>query len=63
MVRTERFKYVHFAGLPPVLFDLVDDPLERCERSRDPAAIALKLEGMERLLELRMTHEDDTLVR
>ncbi|KTR03191.1 hypothetical protein NS365_19315 [Aureimonas ureilytica] len=63
VVRTERFKYVHFAGLPPVLFDLVDDPLERCERSRDPAAIALKLEGMERLLELRLTHEDDTLVR
>ncbi|GGE04895.1 sulfatase [Aureimonas endophytica] len=61
VVRTDRLKYVHFAGLPPVLIDLAEDPEERINRSRDPASAPLRLEGLERLLELRLTHEDDTL--
>src|SRR4030095_6571108 len=28
VLRDRRFKYVHFAGLPPLLFDLVADPHE-----------------------------------
>lgn len=27
VIRTERIKYVHCAGMPPVLFDIVEDPL------------------------------------
>ena len=36
-IRGERYKYVHFAGLPPLLFDLHDDPHEFRNRAEDPA--------------------------
>lgn len=61
VVRTERLKYVHFAGLPPVLFDLAEDPDELVDRAADPAARALRLEGAERLLTWRQRTEDHTL--
>lgn len=37
MVRTERWKYVHFKGYPPQLFDLDNDPNEFADLGRDPA--------------------------
>src|SRR3546814_1283596 len=40
VIRGERWKYVHFAGLPPLLFDLVDDPGELTNRAEDPACLA-----------------------
>ncbi|OLP54364.1 hypothetical protein BJF92_19175 [Rhizobium rhizosphaerae] len=61
VVRTARFKYVHFAGLAPVLFDLADDPLEQVNRIDDPAAAGLRREGLERLLDQRLHHEERTL--
>jgi arylsulfatase A-like enzyme len=61
VVRTERFKYVHFAALPPVLFDLAEDPDELVNRAADPACRGLLLEGMERLLTWRQRHEERTL--
>lgn len=61
VVRTERLKYVHFAALPPVLFDLQNDPQELVNRAQDPDYTALRLEGMDRLLSWRQRHEDRTL--
>lgn len=61
VVRTERLKYVHFAGLPPVLFDLADDPEEMLNRAADPACQALRLEGLERMLTWRQRTEERTL--
>ena len=61
VVRTERLKYVHFAGLPPVLFDLQDDPHELRNRANDPVAQALRIEGLERLLTWRQRTEERTL--
>ncbi|MCW6510432.1 sulfatase-like hydrolase/transferase [Lichenifustis flavocetrariae] len=61
VVRTERLKYVHFAGLPPVLFDLSDDPLELRNRAADSAASRLLLEGLDRLQTWRQRHEERTL--
>lgn len=61
VMRTVTFKYVQFAGLPPILFDLVNNPDERIDRAGDAAAAHLRIEGLERLLTLRLTHEDDTL--
>jgi choline-sulfatase len=37
MIRHGRYKYVHYVGMPPMLFDLQDDPHERADRGRDPA--------------------------
>lgn len=61
VVRTERLKYVHFAGLQPVLFDLAEDPQELRNRAQDPAARSLRLEGLDRMLTWRQRFEERTL--
>ena len=61
VVRTERLKYVHFAGLPPVLFDLAEDPHEMINRAADPAASSLRLEGLDRMATWRQRSEERTL--
>jgi choline-sulfatase len=38
MIRHARYKYIHYVGLPPMLFDLDTDPNERTDLGRDPAA-------------------------
>jgi arylsulfatase A-like enzyme len=59
--RDARFKYVHFAGLPPLLFDRDDDPDELIDRSADPAYAAIRLACAERLLAWRARHLDRTM--
>ena len=62
VVRTEKHKYVHFGGgLPPVLFDLGDDPYETRNLASDPAYASVRLEMAERLLEWRAEHLDQSL--
>jgi choline-sulfatase len=41
MIRHGKYKYIHYAGLPPMLFDLAADPHERSDLGRDPAAAAV----------------------
>ena len=36
-LRGERYKYVHFTALPPLFFDLEEDPAELVDRAGDPA--------------------------
>mgnify|MGYP001202590763 CR=1 FL=1 len=62
VIRTERWKYVHFGGgLPPVLFDLRDDPHETRNLAGDAGYVSVRLEMAERLLEWRATHLDQSL--
>ncbi|MDW6021700.1 alkaline phosphatase family protein [Mesorhizobium sp. BAC0120] len=62
VVRTERFKYAHFGGgLPPVLFDLADDPAETVNLAEDPAYQPVRVEMAERLLAWRAEHLDQSL--
>lgn len=61
VIRTDAAKYVHFAALPPLLFDLEKDPGETVDRSGDPACRDLRLELAERLLTHRARHLDQTL--
>jgi choline-sulfatase len=49
MVRRGRWKYVHYAGMPPQLFDLEADPIEARDLGEDPAHAAARAE-MEALL-------------
>jgi len=35
MIRHGKWKYIHYAGLPPMLFDLANDPYERTDLGRD----------------------------
>jgi choline-sulfatase len=37
MIRVGAYKYVHYVGMPPMLFDLAADPEERRDLGRDPA--------------------------
>lgn len=62
VIRTDRLKYVHFGGgLPPVLFDLANDPAETRNVADDPSYRAARLEMAERLLEWRAEHLDQSL--
>jgi len=58
--RDARFKYVHFAGLPPLLFDLARDPDELVDRAGDPAYAGARLACAEALLAWRAAHLDRT---
>jgi arylsulfatase A-like enzyme len=61
VVRDEAFKYVHFAALPPLLFDLRADPGEFRNVAADPAYRDQALAYAQRMLSWRITHADRTL--
>jgi arylsulfatase A-like enzyme len=56
--RTSRYKYVHFNGLPPLLFDLVSDPSELNNLAQDPAYRDVLLESVQQLITHRIRHSD-----
>lgn len=51
MVRTERWKYVHWMGFPPQLFDLAEDPREFTDLGRSVKHEAVLTEMRSALLE------------
>ena len=62
VIRSGRFKYVHFAGgLPPLLYDVVNDPGELNNLADDPAYLSVRLDRAERLLAWRAEHLDQSL--
>lgn len=61
VVRTRRFKYVHFAGLPPLLFNLENDPGELDNLADSVQHAAIRIEMAERLLAWRAEHLDRRL--
>ena len=61
VIRDERFKYVHFNRLPPLLFDLKADPDELNDLAGNPAYAPVMLEYAQKLLSWRMTHDEQTL--
>ncbi|WP_423067074.1 alkaline phosphatase family protein [Devosia sp. CN2-171] len=61
VIRTDRWKYVHFPKLPPLLFDLQADPGCLQNLADDPRHVAERIEMAERLLAWRARHLDQTL--
>jgi arylsulfatase A-like enzyme len=55
-IRDHRFKYIHFAALPPLLFDLEADPDERQDRAGDPAYADVLRRYAQKMLSWRMAH-------
>ena len=55
------FAYLHFAGLPPALYDLRADPGETRNLAGDPAYAPVLAERAARLLSHRLSHADRTL--
>jgi arylsulfatase A-like enzyme len=61
VVQDARFKYVHFAALPPLFFDLSTDPDCFENLADDPAHAALVRDYAQRALSHRMKHAERTL--
>ncbi len=58
VIRGRRWKYVHFAALPPLLFDLENDPHETANLAADPAMRDVMLECARRMLDWRLTAQE-----
>ncbi len=61
VVQDDKFKYVHFAALPPLLFDLTADPHQFRNVAADPAYGDVARDYAQRALSWRMRHADRTL--
>jgi arylsulfatase A-like enzyme len=61
VIRGQRYKYVHFTALPPLFFDLEQDPGELHDLAGDPASRDLVLAHAQKLLSWRMNHDERTL--
>jgi arylsulfatase A-like enzyme len=61
VVRDEAYKYVHFAALPPLLFDMRADPHETRNLAADPGMQGVALAYAQKLLTWRLTATDRTL--
>jgi arylsulfatase A-like enzyme len=62
MVRDTRWKYVHFHGFGPQLFDMEDDPLELEDRGQDPSCASVRAEMKERLLDWSLNRRIRTTI-
>ena len=65
VVRTDEWKYVQFAGaaeaMPPLLFDLVNDPHQLVNLADDPAHTPQVADCLRRLVRWRMQHDERTM--
>jgi arylsulfatase A-like enzyme len=61
VIRDRRFKYVHFANLPPLLFDLERDPHEFTNLAGAADYTKVTLAYAQKLISWRLAHEDQTL--
>ena len=61
VLRDDQYKYVHFAGLPPLFFDLREDPHQFRNLAADPAYAPLLRDYALEMLSWRMRHNDRTL--
>jgi arylsulfatase A-like enzyme len=61
VVQDDDYKYVHFTALPPLFFDLKDDPGQFTNRADDPAYAARGRDYAQKMLSWRLEHADKTL--
>ena len=61
VIQDDAFKYVHFAALPPLLFDLRADPHQMRNLAEQATHADIVREYAQRMLSWRMRHADRTL--
>jgi arylsulfatase A-like enzyme len=61
VVQDDHYKYVHFAALPPLFFDLREDPGQFRNLAADPAHAALVRDYAQKALSWRLRYADRTL--
>lgn len=62
VIRDEQYKYVHFAGLPSLFFDLKNDPDELHDLAGNREYTELILKYAQKMLSWRMVNDERTLV-
>jgi len=58
VIKDEHGKYVHFAALPALYFDLTNDPLQQNNLAQDPGSASTVLHYAERLLQWRVMQSE-----
>ncbi len=58
VIRDQHYKYVHFGALPPLFFDLGNDPHEFVNQAENPEYQSRVLEYAQKLLSLKMNHAE-----
>ena len=61
VIRDDHYKYVHFANLPPLLFDMRADPHEMDNLAGRPEHNEVMLRYAQKMLSWRMRHAERTL--
>ncbi|MDH6232009.1 arylsulfatase A-like enzyme [Mesorhizobium soli] len=61
VIQDENYKYVHFAALPPLFFDLKNDPHEFVNLVDEPTYASLVRDYAQKALSWRLRHADRTL--
>jgi arylsulfatase A-like enzyme len=61
VVQDENYKYVHFAALPPLFFNLATDPAQLNNLAGDPTHARNMGDYAQKMLSWRMRHADRTL--
>ncbi|MFT7671629.1 MAG: arylsulfatase A-like enzyme [Gammaproteobacteria bacterium] len=58
VIRDHRYKYIHFSALPPLFFDLQNDPGEFINLANDPAYQTEVLHYSQKMLSWKMNYQD-----
>jgi len=61
VIRDEKFKYVHFTALKPLLYDMQNDPGEQHNLAEDPAYASVVVTYAQKLLSWRMRNDERVL--
>ena len=61
VIRTNKWKYVHFPSMPSLLFNMEEDPYEVNNLSELPKYQSIKNELLSKLLSHRMLHQERQL--
>jgi arylsulfatase A-like enzyme len=61
VIRNDRYKYVHFTDLPPLFFDLENDPAEMMNLAQDERVANAELSLASRMLSWRMANDEREL--
>ena len=61
VIQNDQYKYVHFAALPPLFFDLTKDPSQLHNVAQDPSYTLELLKMTQKMLDWKLLHADRTL--
>ncbi|MFT7306093.1 MAG: arylsulfatase A-like enzyme [Candidatus Azotimanducaceae bacterium] len=61
VIRNHEYKYVHFTHLPPLFFDLTNDPEELVNQANNPDYTQKVLHFAQQMISWRMNHDEQTL--